>query len=176
MFFGGALPPGDLNPARPPVRRYDSSRADVVAAYPNGSVYADKMAGWTSAIHAAFPAAKVALIGVRWNSYRKEREDTWNKQVLQSPVSAGADAATLHIYCPWDESNNASDPADMASHLAQAFFRVAQNKAHVAATVPARLRVWVTEMGVYGNFDTIVGPRFSRSIGLLPPWRMPRVV
>ena len=78
---------------------YDDSRADVVAAYPNGSVYAEKMAEWTRAIKHAFPRVQVALIGCRWNAYRKEREDEWNKQVLQNPVSTEADAATFHIYC-----------------------------------------------------------------------------
>ena len=87
------------------------------------SVYAEKMAGWTKAIKAAFPSAQVALIGCRWNSYRKEREDDWNKQVLQNPVSAEADAATFHIYCPFDETNNSSEPANLNKHLAQAFFR-----------------------------------------------------
>ena len=128
---------------------YDDSRADVVSTYPNGSAYAEKMAGWTKAIKAAFPKAQVALIGDRWNAYRKPREDNWNKQVLQNPLSSQADAATFHIYCPLDETNNSSEPTNVAKHLATAFFRAAQNKQHVAEQVPARLRLWVTEMGVY---------------------------
>ena len=157
---------------------YDSSRSDVMAAYPNGSAYAEKMAGWTRAIKNAFPRAQVALIGCRWNAYRKQREDDWNKQVLQNPVSAQADAATLHIYCvhcpepsstcrpggsalrlivlccascpgPFDETNNSSDFNNVAKHLAQAYFRAEQNADHVHRTIPSRLRLWVTEMGVY---------------------------
>ena len=40
---------------------YDSSRADVMAAYPNGSVYAEKMSSWTKArqIPAAAPHAPI---------------------------------------------------------------------------------------------------------------------
>lgn len=159
---------------------YDESRADVMAAYPNGSVYAEKMAGWTRAIKHAFPRAQVALIGCRWNAYRKEREDDWNKQVLQNPVSAEADAATFHIYCtrrqrirsasssadstasacclrdviflatgPFDETNIGSDFGNLNKHLAQAYFRAEQNANHVLKTVPSKLRLWVTEMGVY---------------------------
>ena len=128
---------------------YDGSRGDVVSMYPNGSVYAEKMAVWTKGIHTQWPDAQVAVIGERWNSYHKPREDTWNKDVLQNPVTAGADAATLHIYCPFNTDVNASDPANVAAHLATAFFRVAQNKQMVATDVPARLRLWVTEMGVY---------------------------
>jgi hypothetical protein len=128
---------------------YDSSRGDVMAAYPNGTVYAEKMAAWTLAIKSAFPAAQVALIGCRWNAYRKEREDNWNKQVLQNPVSASADAATFHIYCPWDENDNSTDPTNLGKHLAQAYFRAQQNAEHVQKTVPGKLRLWVTEMGVY---------------------------
>jgi hypothetical protein len=29
---------------------------------------------------------QVALIGCRWNAYKKEREDDWNQQVLSSPL------------------------------------------------------------------------------------------
>ena len=54
---------------------YDGSRADVVAAYPNGSVYAQKMSVWTRAIHDAFPKAAVALVGERYNDYSNPRED-----------------------------------------------------------------------------------------------------
>ena len=128
---------------------YDSSRSDVMAAYPNGSAYAAKMAEWTREIKAAFPQAHVALIGCRWNAYRKAREDDWNKQVLQNPISAQADAATFHIYCPFDENDNSSSPVNLGKHLAQAFFRVEQNKQHVAMTVPAQMALWVTEMGIY---------------------------
>lgn len=69
--------------------------------------------------------------------------------MLQNPVSAHADAATLHIYCPLDEQHNGSDPANVASHLATAFYRADKNKKTVANEIPSHLRVWVTEMGVY---------------------------
>ena len=107
------------------------------------------MAAWTKSIHRAFPKASVALIGTRWNAYRNEREDNWNKQVLQNPVSSAADAATLHIYCPFDEANTTNDPSNAAKHLANAFFRAEKNKEHVTRTIPSRLRIWVTELGVY---------------------------
>ena len=121
----------------------------MVAAYPNGSVYAQKMSAWTRAIHDNFPTAKVALIGERYNDYSNPREDNWNHEVLQNPVSAHADAATLHIYCPLDEQHVSSDPANVAKHLATAFYRVNKNQHTVATQIPTHLRVWVTEMGVY---------------------------
>ena len=107
------------------------------------------MSEWTHAIHAIFPMAKVALIGERYNDYSNPREDNWNREVLQNPVSAHADAATLHIYCPLDEQHVSSDPANVAKHLATAFYRVSKNEQTVATQIPAHLRVWVTEMGVY---------------------------
>ena len=58
------------------------------------SIYAEKMAGWTKAIKVHWPDAQVAIIGERWNSYSNPREDSWNKDVLQNPVSHQADAAT----------------------------------------------------------------------------------
>ena len=50
---------------------------------------------------------------------------------------------------PFDETNNSSDFNNLAKHLAQAYFRAEQNADHVHKTVPSRLRLWVTEMGVY---------------------------
>jgi hypothetical protein len=50
---------------------------------------------------------------------------------------------------PFDETNNASDFNNLNKHLAQAFFRAEQNADHVRETVPSKLRLWVTEMGVY---------------------------
>jgi len=80
---------------------YDSTRADVMAKYPQPRDYADAMLPWIDAIKKEWPEAQVALVGERWNEYHNPREDAWNEQVLQSSAGAKADAATLHIYCGW---------------------------------------------------------------------------
>lgn len=136
---------------------YDSSRPDVLAKYPQPKDYADTMLPWITAIKAEWPQAQVALIGERWNDYGKPvpREDTWNEQVLHSAAGAKADAATLHIYCGWDANANASTDANIASHLAVAATRAFGNGDNFHKTIPSRMRIWVTEMGVYpaGSLD-----------------------
>lgn len=130
---------------------YDSSRQDVMAAYPQPSDYAAAMAPWVSAIQAAWPRAQVALVGVRWNAYSSAREDAWNEEVLlNSSAGAQADATTLHIYVPWgDGAGDGSDGDDIARRLAAAATYAFNNGVHVTKTVPPRMRVWVTELGVY---------------------------
>ena len=130
---------------------YDSSRKDVLAKYPQPSDYATAMLPWVSAIKKEWPAAQVALIGERWNDYGKPvpREDNWNKDVLHSAAGAAADAATLHIYCGWDANANASTHENIASHLAVAATRSFSNGDNFNLTIPSRLRIWITEMGVY---------------------------
>ena len=72
---------------------YDATRADVLAAYPQPTDYAAKMAVWTSAIKAAFPAAQVAWVGLAnaWD----DRTTRWNDEVF--PQAVLADAATIHL-------------------------------------------------------------------------------
>ena len=131
---------------------YDSSRTDVLEAYPQPVDYAKKMALWIPEIKAAFPSAQIALIGVRWDpASAPERELAWNKQVLQGNYSLGADAATIHIYCGGFPSSDENVPAPdgYANFLGGAEEYVDRNRQNIAATIPLRLRVWVTELGVY---------------------------
>ena len=130
---------------------YDASRPDVLQAYPTPADYATKMANWTAAVKAAFPAAQVALIGVRAQTDHQPREIGWNQQVLQNPVSHQADAATLHIYCGGMPGSHQAPPAPagFGALLGGAFGYVGRNRAMVRESVPRRLRLWVTELGVY---------------------------
>lgn len=122
---------------------YDATRPDVLAAYPSPSDYADKMANWTAAIKAAYPLAKVALDGLAntWDA----RTLAWNGQVLQNPVSSGADAATVHLYpgLPPVET--------FPALLALAFSTMDGYDSYIATTIPDRMEVWVTEWGTWGN-------------------------
>ena len=78
-----------------------STSAYVLRAYSSDTCVASQishgaaLAAGTKAIKQAFPRAQVALIGCRWNAYRKPREDNWNKQVLQDPINC-QHAGTRH--------------------------------------------------------------------------------
>eukprot|EP00937_MAST-01D_sp_MAST-1D-sp2_P002722 g2722.t1 len=80
---------------------YDSTRADVVQAYPNGSAYARKMAAWAARVRARHRAAKVALVAMTWREANGPREAAWNGQVFdraRPELLANVSAAALHPY------------------------------------------------------------------------------
>jgi hypothetical protein len=79
---------------------YDSTRPDVVAAYPSGRNYTDKMSLWAAAFKAAYPASEVALLAMTWRPDIGGREASWNDAVFNVPpeLLAHIDAATLHPY------------------------------------------------------------------------------
>ena len=78
---------------------YDSTRPDVVAAYPNGQAYAAKMARWAAAITAAHPGATVATLAMTWRDGLGPREAQWNAQAFGNGTAlAHVGAATLHPY------------------------------------------------------------------------------
>ena len=126
---------------------YDATRPDVVAAYPEPSDYAEKMSGWTAAIKSAFPGAKVALDGLAntWDT----RTEAWNGQVLQNAVSSEADAATVHLYPGLPAT--LPTPETYAALLAVVFSSVDGCRSYIASSIPARMEVWVTEWGTWGN-------------------------
>ena len=124
---------------------YDATRPDVLAAYPRPQDYALKMANWSAAIKAAFPAARVAWVGLAndWD----DRTRAWNGGVF--PLAAAADAATIHLY-PGLPAVNLSDAGAFPALLAPLFPLLAGYRAYTDASIPARLRLWVTEWGTWG--------------------------
>ena len=92
---------------------YDSTRADVVAAYPNGSSYVEKMAAWAAAIKARHASARVAVLAMTWRPDNGPRETAWNTQVFGggAELLANVSAATLHPYfgISWDGGNQGGD-------------------------------------------------------------------
>lgn len=137
---------------------YDSSRPDVVKAYPSGSDYAAKMRPWVDAIHEEFPGAKVALVGAAaYVALAGPREAAWNQQVLQEGAAGGADAATIHIYPSPIHTYpppGGSDPLETGSPtwlLSHAFENAQDNAAYAKATIPSHLRLWITEWGMWGD-------------------------
>ena len=133
---------------------YDNTRPDVLAKYPKPIDYALAMVNWTKQIKQIFPEAKIALIGVRWDTQdASQRELTWNKQVLQNPISYQADAATLHIYCNLYGGIKSVD--DYGLFLNGAFTYVENNRQNANNTIPNKFRLWVTELGTFsiGNMQ-----------------------
>ena len=124
---------------------YDASRPDVVAAYPRPEDYALKMAAWTAAIKDAYPAAQVAWVGLAndWDN----RTRAWNGGVFLS--AALADAATIHLY-PGLPPVDISKPANYAEFLSSLFPLLDEYARYTDDSIPARLRLWVTEWGTWG--------------------------
>jgi hypothetical protein len=150
---------------------YDDSRDDVRSAYPNGTVYAEKMATWASEIKHSFPDAKLALVAMTWRPDLSAHLAAWNHDVfvVTPDLAANVDAVTLHPYFGISWENPASvpngsaagvapppsppSPSAVAAVLSAPFEYLAQNEKMLAATVPPRLELWVTEVAAYGAAD-----------------------
>lgn len=130
---------------------FDATRADVLAAYPRPEDYALKMANWSAAIKAAFPAARVAWVGLAndWDN----RTRSWNAGVF--PLASAADAATIHLY-PGLPALNLTNASAFPQLLAPLFPLLANYRAYTDASIPSRLRLWVTEWGTWG-LDAVQG-------------------
>ena len=153
---------------------YDATRADVLAAYPTPSDYARVMAAWSASIKTEFPASSIAWVGLAndWD----DRTRAWNKDVFQ--FAADADAATVHLYPGLPAVNASGGPSVYASLLAGVFPLVDDYAAYTDASIPSRLRLWVTEAGTWGN-DSILGTwlqgLWHATFALLVPLRLPRI-
>ena len=92
---------------------YDSTREDVVAAYPNGTSYMKKMAVWAAAIKAQHASARIAVLAMTWRPNNGPREAAWNTQVFSDHAKfvGNISAATLHPYfgISWDDESHGKD-------------------------------------------------------------------
>jgi hypothetical protein len=79
---------------------YDSSRPDVVAAYPTGRNYTDKMVSWAARVKREHPRADVALLAMTWRPEMDARATAWNDEVFNVPpeLLSNITAATMHPY------------------------------------------------------------------------------
>ena len=110
----------------------------------DGAGYLAAMQPYLSAVGAAFPRAQLALVGMGAGSAANA---AWNRAVLAAPGSRAAHAATVHFYTPLGIGSRPVEPSQAAGILATAFKAVAQQQAHADATIPAAMRIWVTEFG-----------------------------
>lgn len=94
--------------------RYDSSRPDVVSAYPSGRNYTNKMSIWAAAVKREHPNAQIALLAMTWRPDMDKRASAWNDQVFNVPpeLLANISAATLHPYfgISWNPSPGPPPP------------------------------------------------------------------
>lgn len=123
---------------------YDSTRSDVMEAYPSPMDYALKMANWTAELKREFPDVRVAVIAAR---ARKDlaRLAEWNAGVFKVPGTW--DAATIHVYAPLA---SVTSPEHFPALLAGAFDVAAEEVTNRQAEIPAALGIWVTELGTFG--------------------------
>eukprot|EP01051_Picozoa_sp_SAG22_P020198 SAG22_NODE_3989_length_1435_cov_1.615269_1_plen_453_part_01 len=110
----------------------------------DGAGYLAAMQPYLSALAAAFPRARLALVGMGAGG---AANTAWNRAALGAPGSRGAHAATVHFYTPLDIGSRPVEPSQAAGILATAFEVAAQQQAHADATIPAPMRIWVTEFG-----------------------------
>lgn len=125
---------------------YLSTPGDYVTKFPGGSDYGKQATSWISAIRAAFPDAKIAVVGgvPVTNSSNDPRKANWNQELVQN--LQGADALTLHPYVPIPQgtvtqgasSANVSNLEDIVSARWQQFENVLQS-------FPPNMKVWFTE-------------------------------
>jgi len=155
---------------------YDATRPDVVTAYPTGDDYSSKMAVWSAALKASFPASLVALVGLanEWDN----RTHDWNAQVFgNAERTASVDAATIHLYPGLPAL--ALLPENFPAILAPLFTHLADYAAYTAATIPPRLRLWVTEWGTWGGAvgieNTWLQALWHTAFTALLPILLPRV-
>ena len=117
---------------------------DYARRFPTAAGDATQMNAWISAIHSAFPAAKVAAVGTDANDVSgiSQRRRNWNADVL--PVLKGEDAVTIHDNL---RVFDASEPP--AAVLAFPYLHFQKLEAHELALFRAdKLPVWVTEFNL----------------------------
>lgn len=135
-------------------------RPDYLRRFPDAQDYARTASRWARALHAAFPQARIAVVGTylsnpRWARAHQPRRANWNRELMTA--LHGADAVTMHIYLPigmyLTQRRLAFDAADVPALLGftLAQMRDAEEQMHAFGG----LRVWVTE---YNIMDWIKTP------------------
>jgi hypothetical protein len=114
----------------------------------DGKGYAAAMEPFLAELTAAFPQAKTAVVGSGW---WPGMDAGWNKAVLEN---TSATAATFHFYTALDTHgiSEATVAARAPGLLTAAFATANHIHADAEATIPSRLRIWVTEFGHYGSY------------------------
>lgn len=109
--------------------------------FPTATDYARQANPWVTAIHSAFPGAKVAAVGTDANGVVgiQQRRLTWNATVLKT--LEGADALTLHTYI------YVTDPrASLQALLTRPWQRFQQLQANEFKVLRSNgLKAWITE-------------------------------
>ena len=117
---------------------------DYSKRFPTAADYATQMNAWITAIHGAFPRAKVAAVATDANDVRGlgKRRRTWNAAVL--PRLKGEGAVTIHENLRvFDASSSA------ATVLAFPYLHFRKLKAHELALFHSdKLPVWITEFNL----------------------------
>eukprot|EP00054_Salpingoeca_dolichothecata_P012955 m.72097 g.72097 ORF g.72097 m.72097 type:complete len:538 (-) comp20218_c0_seq3:32-1645(-) len=120
---------------------YDHTVPQILARYPNATVYGHAMAAWVQEISAAFPHAQMALCG--------GVSTDWNLELLKTPVVSQVHALTRHVYTHLPEGpyNTTAQYKAVADQAGLAFFDL---EYYLQVSVPSRYNVWFTEIGFYG--------------------------
>eukprot|EP01051_Picozoa_sp_SAG22_P016913 SAG22_NODE_2493_length_2513_cov_1.264292_2_plen_781_part_01 len=120
----------------------------------DGAGYAAAMRPYLEAVATAFPDAKTAVVGSGW---WPGFDTNWNRAVLEN---TSATAATFHVYTLLDTAGiSDTTVADRAPGVLTAD---AVN-ADANASIPQRLRIWVTEFGE-------ISPGYTNTLEIDDTW------
>lgn len=109
------------------------------------------MEPYIQTMKAAFPKAELALVGHEFHGGRSAI--AWNEEVFNSTTAnytgLEAHAATVHIYTIVKSAgiNNATLSYRAPELLQSAWAFPSAQSPFLEATIPARYKIWVTEMG-----------------------------
>ena len=137
--------------------------SDYVAAFPTGADYGKAASTWLAAVRAAYPSARISVVGVP--SYRdsnKQRLLDWNQQLFANLVGARAgDGVSMHEYdATGAGAGKTFTEKDVGAMLATPA-AIAQRIGAAAAALPAWATVWVTEYNLLYNAQKPDVPAFG---------------
>ncbi len=126
------------------------SNSNYLHAFPTPTSYADLVATWAPAIHAAFPGAQVAAVATV--STATPREQEWNTTLL-SIAGSDINAVTLHDYPVVAEPTRTAPTPGALFAAATVDWQPVEA---VMNALPSHLTVWLTEYNL-GLIDVAMG-------------------
>ncbi|QBD75835.1 hypothetical protein EPA93_07375 [Ktedonosporobacter rubrisoli] len=123
---------------------------DNQAKFPSGQDYGTMAASWIKRIKQEFPQAKIALVGsTPTGLFGDQRRKGWNDGMLQA--AQGADAITIHPYVSVDDTMISDDETASVGKVDDAVISRWQDFENLLQSLPANMKVWVTEYNLIDN-------------------------
>lgn len=133
---------------------YLSTPNDYVTKFPSGSDYGKMATDWIRAIRAEFANVSIAVVGGVPSGGGDARKANWNQDVFQN--LQGANAVTFHPYVGI-QAGMVTPNAGQESvvRLAEAASTRWQDFEGELQSLPADMKVWITEYNFTGSTDSL---------------------